>query len=55
MSNVSKEYLVIHGIQRVPSGPTYQKVTKWFKVSKGYLCFKGIHRVPSDPRYSQGT
>ena len=46
-SKVSKRYLGVQDIQKVPSCIMYPMGTHWFKVSKGYLGVQGIKRLPS--------
>ena len=54
-SNVSKAYLVVQDIPKVPSSPRNQKgylvVQGIIKVPSG----KGLQRVPSGPRYINGN
>ena len=47
--NVSKGYIMVHGIKSVSKG--YQ----WSKVSTEYLVVHGIQRVPTGQRYPKGT
>ena len=55
MSKVSKKYIKVQGIQKIPKGTRYVKGAKRSKVSKGYVkvqCFQKVHK---GPRYAKGT
>ena len=43
---ISKRYLNVQGIQKVPKGQKYRKVAHRFKVSKIYLKVQAIEKVP---------